>query len=73
MGEERWPWVLLAFLLVAPLSFAPRLTALKYTAGLSVGIVWCLALVALLYAAGVWDPCGDDDAAAPDEGTCAYV
>lgn len=40
-----------------PLSFAPRLTALKYTSGLSVGIVLCLALVTCLYAAGVWDPC----------------
>ncbi len=74
LGEERWPWVLLSFLLAAPLSFAPRLTALKYTASLSVGIVLSLAVVALLYVGGAWDPCESPAAAAEEEeGTCMYV
>ena len=74
LAEERWPWILLAFLLVAPLSFAQRLTALKYTAGLSVGIVLGLALVALLYAGGAWDACGEAGASPADgEGTCRWV
>lgn len=76
LGEERWPWVLCSFLLVFPLSFARRLTALKYTAGLSVGIVLCLAVVALLYAGGVWPPCdaveGNEETAAA-AASCMYV
>lgn len=55
--EERWVWVTLAFLLVAPLSFASHLSALRFTSGISVGIVLVLTLVALLYAGQVLNPC----------------
>jgi len=55
--EERWLWIVLAFLMVVPLSFQQRLSALRYTSGVSVGIVLCLAVVALMYASGAWNAC----------------
>jgi len=46
--------------MLLPLVFSPSLTALKYTSSVSVGFVFFLAIVTILYAT-VLDPCTPDN------------
>ena len=65
---EKYPWILLAFAVVAPLSCFQKMDALKFTSSLSVSFVLFLMVMVFLYALDIdsMDPCrdkgvGDDD------------
>lgn len=59
---DRYPWILLGFALVAPLSCFHKMDALKFTSGLSVAFVLFLMVMVLLYSmdVGSLEPCTDD-------------
>lgn len=59
---ERYPWILLGFAVVAPLSCFHKMDALKFTSGLSVAFVVFLMLMVFFYWLGVGtlDSCTDD-------------
>ena len=66
---ERYPWILIAFCFVAPLSCFHKMDALKFTSGLSVAFVLFLMVMVLLYSLDVdkLEPCTDDG---DDDGDC---
>jgi len=66
---ERYPWILLGFAMVAPLSCFHKMDALKFTSGMSVSFVLFLMVMVLLYSLDIdgLDPCTDDG---DDDGEC---
>lgn len=66
---ERFPWILLGFAVVAPLSCFKKMDALKFTSGLSVAFVFFLMTLVFLYSLKIESlpPCTDDG---DDDGEC---
>lgn len=66
---ERYPWILLGFALVAPLSCFHKMDALKFTSGLSVAFVLFLMVMVVLYSLDIdtLESCTDDG---DDDGEC---
>ena len=66
---ERYPWILIGFAIVAPLSCFHKMDALRFTSGLSVAFVIFLMMMVLLYSFGIdtMEPCTDDG---DDDGEC---
>jgi amino acid permease len=54
---SRHFWVVLALLLVLPISFFKTLSALKYTSSFSLVLILSLAVIIIMFAEGIFDPC----------------
>lgn len=61
MLTSRHFWIASALVFVLPISFFKTLRALKFASTFSLGLIYMLAIVILLYAQGVFEPCQDQN------------